>query len=80
MKKSLIVLLVLLVGLAVWRRSELKHDAERAASVTRDAARKVSDRLGHAGDTAADSVDVAAASIDDATADAFAGAEAVSAS
>ena len=54
MKKSLILLLVLLVGLAVWRRNELKHDAERAASATREAAKKVSDRLGHAGDTAAD--------------------------
>ena len=56
MKKSLILLLVLVVGLAVWRRNALKHDAERAASATREAAKKVSDRLGHAGDTAADAV------------------------
>ncbi len=66
MKKSLILLLVLVVGLAVWRRNELKHDAERAASATREAAKKVSDRLGHAGDTAADAVTDSADDVADA--------------
>ena len=50
----------------VWWLRSARFGAERAASATREAAKKVSDRLGHAGDTAADAVTDSADDADDA--------------
>jgi hypothetical protein len=70
MYRLLLVVGAALVGAAIWRRRELRNDADRASAAISDAANAARARVNRSSDTTADAVEDAVEQAEDAVSDA----------
>jgi hypothetical protein len=70
MKKLILVLVAVVVGLAIWRRNEFRSDADRASKAVSGAATSARNKMPSSSSDAADAVSDAASDAADAVADA----------
>ena len=70
MKKIILVLVVVVVGLAIWRRNELRSDADRASKAVSGAATAARNKMPSSAMDATDAVQDVAADVVDSASDA----------